>query len=74
MKVFFESQRETIGVHDVFSGSYGECVQHIYLRDSVENITYYWNDNSLVIEVHADESLLELPLETFSIPLSVMVD
>ncbi len=72
--VFFKSQRETIESQNVYSGSYGEIMQHYFLRSSVKRIDTSWIGSACTIEVTPNDSLDELPLFAFSIPLSVQVD
>ena len=72
--VFFAGQRRVIGENDVFTGGYGECMQHLFLRDSVKSISIYWEGLVCVIDVQENELPKELPLSVFSIPLSVQVD
>ncbi|MCE5252060.1 T9SS type A sorting domain-containing protein [bacterium] len=74
LEVFFASQRFAIGDAFVFTGGYGECMQHRFLRDSVDNITTRWEGNTCIIEVHESNWIGGLPIEVFSIPLSVQVD
>ena len=74
LDVFFASQRRVIGNSDVFTGGYGECMQHLFLRDSVESISTHWEGEVCVIEVHVNGLPEKLPLSTFSIPLSVQID
>ncbi|MBN1293224.1 MAG: T9SS type A sorting domain-containing protein [Candidatus Latescibacteria bacterium] len=74
LDVFFAGQRRVIGEHDVFTGGYGDCMQHLFLRDSVESISTYWEGSVCVIEVHENELPETLPLSVFSIPLSVQID
>ena len=69
LDVFFASQRNTIGQYDVFTGGYGDVMQHLFLRDAVKSISTSWSGTTCAIEVHADDYLEKLPLHNLEVNL-----